>query len=304
MAQIDTSIVYPMQIGNYWEYWDNVGSGERKAETIVSDTIMPNGRKYFLFRDCYYYFQTWHCSENRYLRTDSNRYVYQYQYENPDCQNGESLLYDFYAPDSTFWFRCNFIPGLFWGLYFSGFYNLPFAPFIFETKTFSDVRVDSTVVPPDTLWWTIGWNKVSKGIGKVEILAELSPWYVLVGTILNGVKYGVTTSTTDAIFSFKQTEGISVTTYPNPFNTTTSIKLIVPKRSFISIIIYNSLGQKVKTLLNKTELQEGNYFISWNGVNDYGEPVSSGVYVLLFKATSLEGNGETFTESAKLMLLK
>lgn len=277
MAQIDTSIVYPMQIGNYWEYWDNVGSGARYAESIVRDTIMPNGRKYFLFRDCDYYFQTWDCYEERYLRIDSNRYVYQYQYENPDCQNGESLIYDFFAPDSTFWFRCNFIQGLFWGLYRSGSYSLPFEPYLFEAKTFADVKIDSTVLPPDTLWDVIGRIKVAKGIGKVDMLFELAPWYVLVGTILNGIKYGITTSIPDIIAPQNPNESIAVFVFPNPFNSNTKVILKNSINQQVEIDVYNVMGELIQK--RETNTSEHNSL----GYNLDLAEYPSGIYLLLIK---------------------
>ncbi|MFC1731044.1 FlgD immunoglobulin-like domain containing protein, partial [candidate division KSB1 bacterium] len=66
--------------------------------------------------------------------------------------------------------------------------------------------------------------------------------------------------------------------YPNPFNPVTTITYEIPKTSRVSIRIYNLLGQHIKTLVD-TEQAAGQYIISWDGTNDNGAQVSSGVYI-------------------------
>ena len=65
--------------------------------------------------------------------------------------------------------------------------------------------------------------------------------------------------------------------FPNPFNGETSIKLYLPQRNDVKINIYNVKGEHVKTLLHNN-LNTGNYNIVWNGKDDYGKTISSGVY--------------------------
>ena len=84
--------------------------------------------------------------------------------------------------------------------------------------------------------------------------------------------------------------------YPNPFNPTTNIKYTVPEKSFISLKVFNMLGQEIKTLVN-SEVNRGNYLITWNGTNNFGKQVSAGAYVYQMVA----GN---FVESKKLVYLK
>lgn len=66
--------------------------------------------------------------------------------------------------------------------------------------------------------------------------------------------------------------------YPNPFNPTTKIKYTVPDAGFVTIKVYNILGQLVNTLVNN-EMNSGVYEIVWNGKNNYGSQVSAGVYI-------------------------
>ncbi|MCF8306329.1 MAG: T9SS type A sorting domain-containing protein [Ignavibacteriales bacterium] len=84
--------------------------------------------------------------------------------------------------------------------------------------------------------------------------------------------------------------------YPNPFNPTTNIRFAIPSDARVSVKIYNSLGQEVKTLLN-SDLTRGYHSLVWNGDNDAGSKVSSGAY--LYKVTA--GN---YSETKKMVLLR
>ncbi|MEN8191672.1 MAG: FlgD immunoglobulin-like domain containing protein [Bacteroidota bacterium] len=84
--------------------------------------------------------------------------------------------------------------------------------------------------------------------------------------------------------------------YPNPFNPSTTIKYSIPKSSDVIISIYNMLGEKIATLIDMNQ-NAGNYNVVWNGQNDSGQEVSTGVYIYKINA------GE-FTQSHKMILLR
>ena len=84
--------------------------------------------------------------------------------------------------------------------------------------------------------------------------------------------------------------------YPNPFNPSTSINFAVSQQSFVSLKVFNLLGQEVSTLVSETK-GVGLYDIEWNGKDDNGIDVPSGMY--LYKMIA-----GTFVETRKLMLLK
>ncbi|MBI9071246.1 MAG: T9SS type A sorting domain-containing protein [Melioribacteraceae bacterium] len=65
--------------------------------------------------------------------------------------------------------------------------------------------------------------------------------------------------------------------YPNPFNPSTTINYRIGKTGLVSLIIYNSLGQEIKTLVKENQ-SNGNYRVAWYGDDNRGKPVSSGVY--------------------------
>lgn len=71
--------------------------------------------------------------------------------------------------------------------------------------------------------------------------------------------------------------------YPNPFNPATSINYSLPRNTQVNIIIYNTMGQVVKELVN-TRQDAGSYTVIWDGHSDYGNPVASGMYFYEIKA--------------------
>ncbi len=83
--------------------------------------------------------------------------------------------------------------------------------------------------------------------------------------------------------------------YPNPFNPETAIRFELPRRSFLTIQVYNMLGQKIRTLIVE-QRPAGIHIIKWDGKDDLGKNVSSGVYLY-----SLET--ENFRQVKKMVLL-
>jgi len=84
--------------------------------------------------------------------------------------------------------------------------------------------------------------------------------------------------------------------YPNPFNPITTLRYDLPEQANVNIIIYDMLGRQVRTLLNQTQ-DAGYRSVIWDATNDYGKPVSAGVYLYKIQA------GE-FVQTKKMVLLK
>jgi len=85
--------------------------------------------------------------------------------------------------------------------------------------------------------------------------------------------------------------------YPNPFNPETTIKFHLPKTSDVTLKIYNISGQEIKTLVHK-EFHSGNHSVKWDGTNNSGIKVSSGIYIYTIRT------GTGFIQSKKMLLLK
>jgi N-acetylneuraminic acid mutarotase len=79
--------------------------------------------------------------------------------------------------------------------------------------------------------------------------------------------------------------------YPNPFNPSTSIQFSIPSQTFVKLEVFNSLGEKVSTLVAE-ELNVGNYQYEWNAEN-----LASGIYY--YKLSTID-----FVQTKKLALLK
>ncbi|MBI5215378.1 MAG: T9SS type A sorting domain-containing protein [Ignavibacteriae bacterium] len=84
--------------------------------------------------------------------------------------------------------------------------------------------------------------------------------------------------------------------YPNPFNPSTSVKYQVPQTSHVRLIVYNTLGVEVARLVDET-LEAGYYTISWDGKDNLGKSVSTGIYLCKMAAG-------TFTDVKKMIYVK
>ncbi|GEM_PF-6938102 len=89
--------------------------------------------------------------------------------------------------------------------------------------------------------------------------------------------------------------------FPNPFaassfNPQTLLRYELPQRANVKLVIYNLLGEKIRTLVDAPEAA-GLKQISWDGANDAGEKAASGVYLYRLEAGA-------FTATRKLMFIR
>ncbi len=84
--------------------------------------------------------------------------------------------------------------------------------------------------------------------------------------------------------------------FPNPFNHKTIFEFALSRTTRVSLVIYNTRGEKVKTLLEQRNLA-GTYTVEWDGTNQCGESVSSGIYFYQMRA-------DGFSETKRLLFLK
>ena len=84
--------------------------------------------------------------------------------------------------------------------------------------------------------------------------------------------------------------------YPNPFNPSTVISYSIPKAGFVKLQIFDITGKQIRSLVN-TNQQPGRYDISFNGRDDYGNTIPSGIYFYTLSS-------EKFTETRKMLMLK
>jgi hypothetical protein len=84
--------------------------------------------------------------------------------------------------------------------------------------------------------------------------------------------------------------------HPNPFNPTTTISFTLPEKLKAELVVFNLSGQRIRTLLNELQPAGPNQVV-WNGRDDHGIPVSSGVYFYRLKAGR-------YMQTRKMVLLK
>jgi hypothetical protein len=84
--------------------------------------------------------------------------------------------------------------------------------------------------------------------------------------------------------------------YPNPFNASSEIRYQIPEDDHVTLKIFNTLGQEVRTLVN-AEQKSGEYVVKWHGRDDSGKEVASGLYFCRLKANK-------FDKTIKMLLLR
>jgi hypothetical protein len=72
--------------------------------------------------------------------------------------------------------------------------------------------------------------------------------------------------------------GLQASNYPNPFNPTTTIRFSLPDQAQVSLEIFNTLGEKVRTLIHSETYQRGYYNVAWDGKDSNAKTAPSGMY--------------------------
>lgn len=83
---------------------------------------------------------------------------------------------------------------------------------------------------------------------------------------------------------------------PNPFNPSTTISYEVPESGAVKLVVYNLLGQQVRTLVNDT-IEAGFHSVVWDGADEFGRQVASGIYIYKM-------NSGSFNSTKRMMFLK
>jgi hypothetical protein len=88
--------------------------------------------------------------------------------------------------------------------------------------------------------------------------------------------------------------------YPNPFNSSTNIRYELTYAAYVQLKVYNILGQEIRTIVNEYQ-NAGSYLKRWDGLNNKGISVQSGVYI--YKMV-VNNNGNLYKEAKKLVYSK
>ncbi|GJQ62128.1 MAG: hypothetical protein SCALA702_11810 [Melioribacteraceae bacterium] len=158
--------------------------------------------------------------------------------------------------------------------------------------------VNADVIPQfqSTGWWYDYFSGDSINVSNVTDVINLAPGEFHIYTDVNIPGPGqIILSTEDEepaeVKDYKLDQN-----YPNPFNPSTQINVSLKEGGNVSLKIYNMLGQEVADLFSGYK-NAGRYNFTWNGTDNYGNKVSSGVY--LYRVVS-----ENFNSSKKMILMK
>jgi hypothetical protein len=281
---------YPLAIGNKWVFHHSTTTYDPypnysyriDVKEVLGDTIAPNGKHYYLVND-----ETlWESSLLE--RVDSSDgMVYRY-YEDTTLTENEYVAYDLLAElgDTISSFRMGFNTVMFTTMY---------AETTFEkwglTKP-KKVFEEYTLHPPIF--------SITQDIGLDSIYSyfDFGETYItLKGCIIDGVMYGDTTTVgveddeNPIVTEFKLEQN-----YPNPFNPATSIQYAISSRQFVTLKVYDVLGNEIATLVNE-ELPAGEYEVNFDSHSGNVQNLTSGIYFYQLKAGS-------FVQTKKMILLK
>ena len=284
-SQTDSSFYFPMKSGNLWQYKEPPPPDDPYITEIRigRDTTFSNGQAYGSFvTKNYGYSDT--IGAVIYERQIGNK-VYRFF---PDQQK-EFLVYDFsknigdtisiFPRSTAFGYDTSIVTVL-----DSGIQNI-----------FGKLRKYITFYER-TIHVTDFWmDQITDSIGIT--FSETEPGYqlYLVGAVVDSVHYGVVTNV-EAEKREIPKDFILFQNFPNPFNPSTTIYMRVPRGDSFTLFIYNVLGERIRTLYNgkgNGDMQS----IVWDGKNNVGIRVSSGVYFYQIRSNS-------FSATKKMLLIQ
>lgn len=134
-----------------------------------------------------------------------------------------------------------------------------------------------------TMYFSFDFSQLTNSAHQQEWMNDLMSWWNITPTANSDAFAPVISSGLDSI-------------YPNPFNPSTSVRYNIARAEKVSLNIYNLRGQKVKSLINESKTA-GAHTVSWDGTDEAGNPVASGVYYLRLQT-------DTARETRKLTMIK
>ncbi|MHB9040571.1 MAG: T9SS type A sorting domain-containing protein [Melioribacteraceae bacterium] len=284
-SQVNLAInFYPLHVGDVWQYKITYQPPNYQNKTsclskiVLADTLLTNGKRYFLIEQPPFTYDEIKNLESVFIRIDTV----------------SGIVYKYVSPEEK-------IDSLFSQLndHFQGMICWD----ISDQTVFSEVRKTRMIGSPITtngndFHWRMAMNiGIYSQSNHMCIVACTGNTYDLVYAKINGKEYGTLMNRkeeTEAPFSFQLSQN-----YPNPFNPTTIIRFSIPtvvklhatSLQYVTLKVFDTLGNKIVTLVNE-EKQPGSYEVIFDGSN-----FASGVYFYTLTA----GN---FSQTKKLLLIK
>ncbi len=190
--------------------------------------------------------------------------------------------------------------------------NLPYTqstPAVQVSNTGQGTLIWTAVVTEGAEWLSISSGASGSGDGAVVLLALANPGASRQGTVrieaigaadpvqLIAFTQAADPSVSDVTPEAQVDRYVLLPNRPNPFNPTTQIKFGVPEKARISLTIFDVRGRIVRTLLDGVTLERGWHVETWDGTDDRGGQVASGVYLYRLDAGK-------FCETRRALLMK
>ncbi|GEM_PF-6510125 len=273
---------FPHQVGDHWEYRDASDLQLTEVLTVERDSVDSLGNIFIKY-----------AQRNDFtVHIDTNYNVFTW---NSIADTNVSLWYKLDAQVGDRW------------LVWVGVWDTLYATLveIYNGYIFNNIPTTFKVIDywltPDSFW--VQTRTIASDFGLAQNFVEGGSLYYLAGAIIDSIPYGwLTQQAIDepngpGIRSFELYQN-----YPNPFNPETTISYQLPPtgqaaNNQVNLTVYNLNGQIVRRLV-KGNQPAGTYSVKWDGTDDHGVPVASGVY--FYRLTT----GSGFVATRKMVLLR
>lgn len=257
---IDTMACYlPMNVGNVWNYRYALPDSGLAMRNEIFDTTRIDGKLYYAFGTN---------SEYPYLiRADSLNRIWR------RTQQGEVLWFDTTLDDSATYQVAFFTGDPLYTVTVRR--NITIETFAGQFTGCIEFFFDIPEHYDEEQWFTLAPN--------IGIVSEqyASVKQLLFSAVINGRIITKVEEQSESPLELTLRQN-----YPNPFNPTTRIEYRFPDLSQIKLVIYNTLGRKIRVLVNERQMP-GSYYVQWDGKDDDGFVVASGVYIYRLISGSL-----------------
>ena len=281
---------FPLQQGNLWEhlYYDDASGYNTLKTRVVVDSTLPSGERYVR-------------TEREHINPPSPVFCW------PDDLVADTLG-NIYATGCAVFdirlYKLDANPGEIWIVDdLGGYYEIAQVESVFQDTLFGiptmvkQIGYFGTADTSDPSLWlhrydeflADGFGTVFRGGGDLGYFL-----FSLNAAVINGIQYGDTTvvvSVGDEPDHAVAAAPLLISNYPNPFNSSTTIRFSIPRSGEVSLKIFNLLGEEVATLV-LGDREAGTHAVQWDAS---GQP--SGVYFYRLESGS-------FLQSKKLLLIR